>query len=333
MVRNIPIRILVTGSRGKSSLVRLLHAALSASGLKTFARITGVLPREIGPGGCERVIRRQSPIHIGEMGWWLAQVPADAEALVMENSAVTPDLMAYAADLLCPTLVVWTTLRPDHTELWGESHLDAARALMRGIPPGVSVAGGEELNEPTLREMLRANGNPLYLAEGALAHHDANLNLAALVFSLCVPHFDAYAACQAMLALPPDIADFRILEKKGDCLAAAFSANDRQSTELLFAETGWDERETTLLYHHRTDRAARLDDFLPWIASRSWKAVVFSRGSRPWLFSWAGSELAWNDGLTDSAAFRRWWAGRGKVFACGNVAGWPLQFLREERVA
>lgn len=333
MARDIPIRVLVTGSRGKSSLVRLLHAALSASGLQTFARITGVLPREIGPGGRERVIRRVSPIHISEMGWWLAQVPGDAQALVMENSAVTPDLMAYAPDLLRPTLVVWTTLRPDHTELWGTSRIDAARALMRGVPPGVPVAGGAELDDPALREMLLANGNALHLAEGAPAHQDANLKLAALAFSLCAPHLDANAAYRAMVALPPDIADFRILENNGDCLAAAFSANDRQSTELLFAETGWDARETTLLYHHRPDRAARLDDFLPWIASRPWKEVVFSRPSRPLFFSPAGARLAWNDGLTDPAAFRRWWGGRGKVFACGNVAGWPLQFLREEGAA
>ena len=330
MACDIPIRVLVTGSRGKSSLVRLLNAAFTACGLKTFARITGVLPREIGPGGRERVIRRVSPIHISEMRWWLDQVPGDAQALVVENSAVTPDLMPYAADLLRPTLVVWTTLRPDHTELWGTSHLDAARALMRGVPPGVPVVGGAELDDPALREMLRANGNSLHLTQSVPAHQEANQNVAALAFSLCAPHLDAYAACHAMLALSPDIADFRIIENKGDCLAAAFSANDRKSTELLFAETSWDARETTLLYHHRPDRTARLDDFLPWIASRSWKEVVFSRPARPWLCFPASARLAWNDGLSDPTAFRRWWVGRGKVFACGNVAGWPLQFLREE---
>ena len=329
MAPDIPIRILVTGSRGKSSLVRLLHAAFSACGVNTFARITGVLPREIGPGGRERVIRRVSPIHIAEMGWWLTQVPADAEALVMENSAVTPDLLR-------PTLVVWTTLRPDHTELWGATRKDAARALMRGVPHGVPVAGGPELNAPEVQPMLRANANTLHLAQGAQgagSHQEENVNLAALAFALCAPHLDAEVARRAMLDLPPDIADFRILEEDGDCLAAAFAANDRKSTEQLFAETGWDERETTLLYHHRLDRAARLDDFLPWIAARPWKDVVFSRASRP-LFSFAaGGKLSWNDGLTDPAAFRRWWKGRGKVFACGNVAGWPLQFLREDLAA
>ncbi len=43
-------RILVTGSRGKSSVVRLLYAAMQAAGLQTYARITGVVPRELGAG-------------------------------------------------------------------------------------------------------------------------------------------------------------------------------------------------------------------------------------------------------------------------------------------
>ncbi|NIV20748.1 MAG: gamma-polyglutamic acid synthetase, partial [Gammaproteobacteria bacterium] len=39
----------MTGSRGKSSVVRALHAAFSHAGLRCHARITGIVPREIGP--------------------------------------------------------------------------------------------------------------------------------------------------------------------------------------------------------------------------------------------------------------------------------------------
>ncbi|MFA7621915.1 MAG: hypothetical protein WCY56_08760, partial [Aminobacteriaceae bacterium] len=45
-----PIRVLVTGSRGKSSVVRLLSAALASFGLEVRGRITGVVPRELRPG-------------------------------------------------------------------------------------------------------------------------------------------------------------------------------------------------------------------------------------------------------------------------------------------
>ncbi len=331
---NIPIRILVTGSRGKSSLTRLLHAGLRAWGLNARARITGVLPRELTPDGGERVIRRASPAHVAEFGWWLDQVPAETQALVAENSAVAPELQRYAPDRLRPTLVVWTTLRPDHTEVWGPGREGAAVSLLPGVPKGVPVAGGVELGRPEMRRLLKANGNALHVAPGGISggHEESNLLLAALALSLALPGRDLDAAVRAMAELPPDLADFRILEQGGDSLAVAFSANDVASTAQLFAETGWDAAETTLLYHHRPDRTARLRDFLPWINSLPWRETVFSRPEKPLLSPpWGGQ--AWNDGLTGPEAFRDWLAGRGKVFACGNVAGWPLRFLQEERGA
>ena len=46
---SIPIRVLVTGSRGKSSLVRLLHAGLASLGVRSWGRVTGVLPKPDHP--------------------------------------------------------------------------------------------------------------------------------------------------------------------------------------------------------------------------------------------------------------------------------------------
>ena len=331
--RTIPHRILVTGSRGKSSLARLVHAAFRAAGKTARARITGVLPRELGADGTERVIRRTSPAHIGEIRWWLDQVPRGTDALIVENSAVAPDLQGVVASWVHPTLTVWTTLRPDHTDVWGPGIEGAAHALLRGVPAGGLVAAGGETDRPDLAELFRRNGNTVHFDHPppGCSHREANLSLALLAMALCLPHADMPGIRPVLAALPPDVADFRILARgagDGDSLAVAFSANDTESTERLFMETGWHPGETTLLYHHRPDRGARLHAFLPWIASRRWKETVFSRsGGR---FSLApGRGIAWNDGLDGPESFRRWWAGRGKVFACGNVAGWPLAFLRE----
>lgn len=329
---SIPVRILVTGTRGKSSLVRLLHAGLSACGLRTYARITGVLPRELSPEGC-RVIRRLSPAHVREMCWWLAQIPPDADAVVMENSAVSPDLQEAAGRWLCPTLVVWTTLRSDHQEAWGPGLERAARALVRGVPRGVPVAGGPEADHPMVRALLEGRGCSLHFPPPTTPrgnHREENLALALRALSLCVAaEAQREAARRAMEALPPDIADFRVLGEGDDLLAAAFSANEVESTARLFAETGWDPAGTTLLYHHRSDRAARLRGFLPWIGSLPWRETVFTRVCRPFAGLPLGrfGALAWRDDIRDAAAFERWRCGRGRVFACGNVAGWPLELL------
>ena len=44
---HIPLRIHVNGTRGKSSVTRLVAAGLREGGLKTFAKTTGTAPREL----------------------------------------------------------------------------------------------------------------------------------------------------------------------------------------------------------------------------------------------------------------------------------------------
>ncbi|NLL35954.1 MAG: hypothetical protein GX256_00350 [Fretibacterium sp.] len=332
----VPIRILVTGTRGKSSLVRLLHAGLCASGLRSYARITGVLPRELSPSG-SRTIHRSAPAHVREMLWWLAQLPEDADALVMENSAVAPDLQAAAGAWLRPTLLVWTTLRPDHEEAWGAGYEGAARALLSGVPRGVPVVGGPEIGRPELRELLAGLGCPLHVQPPlpvGRSYREENLALALRALELSgLPSERLEAARPAMEGLRPDIADFRVEGDGDDLLAVAFSANDVKSTKRLFEETGWSPEETTLLYHHRSDRAARLRAFLPWLDSIAWRDKVFTRTNAqlPFRGLMPGrlNRLPWNDGLRDAFSFRAWRPGRGRVFACGNVAGWPLEYLSE----
>ena len=337
--KSIPVRIVVTGSRGKSSLTRLLHAALNACGIRTYSRITGVVPRELAPSTpngefAERVIRRCSPAHVREMLWWFSQVPCDAEAVVIENSAVAPDLQFFAADLLDPTLVVWTTLRADHEEVWGRGREGAAHALMRGVPKGIAVVGGPELRQcRPLLKVLEKNANLLITSDSDAggSHIEENISLAGLVCQLCGERrgFDPTPAEKAMRELPADFADFRVMAWGSDELAVAFSANDPKSTSLLFEETGWRYEETTLLYHHRVDREARLRTFASWIEGHPWREKIFTRNLRT-LSIWP--RAVWSDAIVDVDSFKVWMSGRGKVFACGNVAGWPIEFLRTRGV-
>ena len=46
-LENIPVRIHVNGTRGKSSVTRLIAAGLRESGFNTYAKTTGTTPRII----------------------------------------------------------------------------------------------------------------------------------------------------------------------------------------------------------------------------------------------------------------------------------------------
>jgi hypothetical protein len=336
-LQGIKHRILVTGSRAKSSLVRLLHAVFVANGLLTRSRITGVIPRELGQKA-ERIIGRTSPGHISEIKWWAEQIPPDTQAIVAENSAVNPELQPVAAELLGPTLVVWTNCRPDHEDAWGAGKENASRALLCGIPEGVPVTCGTDI-DINIKELLKTRKNtilnpvPLSKAYAELPQHlRENMELASAV--CCAIGFEVESSLDVMASLPPDIADFQIIKQDSRQLASAFSANEPVSTALLFETTKWKPEETTILYHHRIDRTARLMAFLPWMDSLPWKERVFTCNVKlsPFqktLRALSIPAITWNDNIQDVSSFLEFW--EGQVFGCGNVAGWPLDYLLSMR--
>lgn len=302
-------RILVTGSRGKSSLIRLLCAGIGAKGLSYRGRITGVLPRDLSREG-ERLIVRRAPGHVEEMRWWLRQIPGGTQAAVMENSAVHPEFQPLAAVWLKPTVIVLTNARPDHGEAWGDGGEAAARALMRGVPDDVPlVVCDEVLNSGVIKDKLRSRAGPSVVSRGDERDYRlSNLNLARKTLEFCgLLDEDADAA---MMALPPDIGDFRVFHMPcGAELASAFSANDADSTSRLFSLLGWKEEETTLLFSGREDRPFRLIAF----------EAFFRRGWREVLIQKRTAGAAALEALI-----------RGKqVLGCGNIAGAPLELLRK----
>ena len=92
-LRSIPIRVHVNGSRGKSSVVRLIAAAMREGGVRTVAKTTGSKARFIHTDGNEEpVIRLGTPNICEQIGILDKARREEAQAIVMECMAVRPDL-------------------------------------------------------------------------------------------------------------------------------------------------------------------------------------------------------------------------------------------------
>lgn len=320
------IRILVTGSRGKSTVVRMIHRAMVASELRAYGRITGVIPRTLTPSG-EAPILRSSGAHVEEMRWWLDSLPPDCEAAVMENSAVSPQLQPLAARWMRPSLTVLTNVRPDHQDAWGDGEEGASMALCPGVPEGGTVVLGGEMARCRLAlALLKEKGcdvrmAPLSLGEGLPPHMESNGALALLACVLS--SMDRDTSASAIAALPPDVADFSVLPVGKGRLAFAFSANDLVTTEDLFLSLGWRREDTTVLFNHRRDRPQRLRVFSPWLLGNKWKNRLVV-GHRP-FFSSGLSFRSVTKPLELAALVEQ----EGMVFGCGNVVyGVPLELKR-----
>ena len=113
----IPIRIHVHGTRGKSTTVRYLYDELRARGFRVLAKTTGDQPEYNLPDGNTEPIRRFSPARITEhIRIFNKAAQLGVNALVVEGMALQRETVWFSQQILCPTHVVITNVRPDHAE-------------------------------------------------------------------------------------------------------------------------------------------------------------------------------------------------------------------------
>jgi poly-gamma-glutamate synthase PgsB/CapB len=135
-LHSIPIRVHVNGTRGKSSVTRLIAAGLREAGVRTFAKTTGTLPRMIIHDGTEYPIFRMSKANIIEQRRIVSFAASNkAEALVVECMALQPYLQRLCeARLISATIGVITNARPDHLDVMGPTERDVAVAILSTVP-------------------------------------------------------------------------------------------------------------------------------------------------------------------------------------------------------
>jgi poly-gamma-glutamate synthase PgsB/CapB len=138
---SIPIRIHVNGTRGKSSVTRLIAAGLREAGIKTFAKTTGTLPRVIIHDGTEFPVFRKGTANIIEQVRIVAFAARNkAEALVIECMALQPSLQSLCElKLIQATHGVITNVREDHLDTMGPDERDVAYALLGTTPVGKTL--------------------------------------------------------------------------------------------------------------------------------------------------------------------------------------------------
>ncbi|MCX7025061.1 MAG: Mur ligase family protein [Spirochaetes bacterium] len=136
----------VNGTRGKSTVTRMIHALLREAGYMAWGKTTGTEPRLLLPDGRERLIRRWGPANVREQRTMLFRAAVSrADALVFECNAVRPELQLVSASYLDANLLVLTNARLDHRLEQG-SALDAAEGFAATIPPGGTVISSDPVH-------------------------------------------------------------------------------------------------------------------------------------------------------------------------------------------
>ena len=280
-LERIPIRIHVNGTRGKTTVTRLIAAALRRSGVRTLAKTTGTQPVLILPDGREEVIRRRSPANILEQMAIVKRADRlKAEALVVECMALDPVLQFVSeAAMIRSTVGVITNVRPDHHEVMGERLDDVAEALSQSIPEGGVLVTGDRCYYPFFAEVAAKRGSRAVLAgNSARDRGEDDLPQKANRFTENIEI--AQTVC-ALLGLDPEniAAGLRDADAAGEdagILRArfgektvhfvdAFAANDVRSTEIIQQRSlARDDcpRPFIALFNNRADRPLRMKAFV-----------------------------------------------------------------------
>jgi poly-gamma-glutamate synthase PgsB/CapB len=147
-------RIHVAGTRGKSSVTRLLAAGMNNFGIRTAAKTTGTTARMITPEGRELPMFRPTGPNIIEQKRAVAAArDMGSDAIVMECMALQPTLHWVSEDkLVRATHAVITNARPDHLDVMGPDETDVARTLAAIIPRKGIVFTAERRNIQILRD-------------------------------------------------------------------------------------------------------------------------------------------------------------------------------------
>lgn len=290
-------RILVTGSRGKSGTVRLIHAALRGGGLHAYGKITGTTAVELDVHGVEHPTVRIGANGVPEIRDSLVRAAEqEATVAVIECMAVTPELIELVStQLVQPEIVVIPTIRLDHLEEEGHTELEIAMNIIHSVGrPRLIITAVEQ---PDIRaayaSYCEAAGIQLDVVTTSArqftqpGHHPVNIAVAlrvAKIFGVIAANAKAGIRHSSR---EPEAAQFHLWE--GDSAHAPFAvvdlggANDPQSSAEALASSGITAFSSNLIpvIVNRWDRPLRSLSFVSAVTSSN-SPVVMSTGT---LFS------------------------------------------------
>lgn len=253
-LEKIPYRIHVNGTRGKSSVTRLIAAGLRAGGIRTCAKTTGTLARMIFDDGRELPIFRPDRANVIEQKRIVkTAVSENAEALVIECMALQPLLQSVCElKLVRSTHGVITNARADHLDVMGPTRLDVARALSATVPVAGTLLTAEDRDDSlrvikaacedrgsTLRSMTAADSARVTAEELSQFSYLEHAENVALSLAVCQQLGIAReVALRGMWAAEPDPGAMRVHQQvvRGDSwhFVNAFAANDPESTTRIW---------------------------------------------------------------------------------------------------
>jgi len=245
----IPIRIHVNGTRGKSSVTRLIAAGLRKGDILTVGKTTGTMPRVLLPDGQESAIVRLAGANIIEQKYIFRFARGlNPRAIVIECMAVNPFYQWLTERMFVrSTINVITNTRLDHIDLMGSTLESIAMCLSNTIPVNGICYTAEENMFGVLKKVAKTRKCKIYkirphdvtddeIAGFSYIEHKENVQLALAVCEQCgVPRDVALRGMQSATPDPGALKKYDVVDRgKKLVFYNVFAANDPDSSAFLY---------------------------------------------------------------------------------------------------
>jgi len=282
-LKSIPVRIHINGTRGKSSVTRLIGAGLRAGGLRTITKVTGTFPRIILPDGSEAVVHRKEKANILEQLDIIKYCSKQgAQVLILECMALQPIYQKITEhQMVKANIGVITNIRLDHLDVMGPTLNDAAKALCGTIPKKSKLFTSEDRYLNYMEKIAKRRKTQLHSSNPKTISQDdmegftyiEHRDNVALALDICAElGVDREKALMEMKLSIPDegvLRRFTVLsEDKRIHFYNALAANDPESTIMIWdavkEQSDADEHLMIVLNTRkdRQDRAVRLVEMM-----------------------------------------------------------------------
>ncbi|MBN2365049.1 MAG: hypothetical protein JXL67_02715 [Calditrichaeota bacterium] len=350
-VRAIPVRILVNGTRGKTTTVKILHEIFRQAGWKVYSKTTGDEPLLHFPDGTQKRLHRHGPANIREnipvlRAWGRKK----AEIVIMESMALIPETQQLLTQrIFRPTHYILTNILPDHLETMGTDRNEIFETLRQSFP-----REGKMFFPASLKEKISTLKIPTdrldFSAPVLIDNHFPNISpdVISQNHGLVQSLTDSFQLNQKLVRKIfrrewKRISDSLLKsypEKNFDFLNL-FSVNDPESTlEMIrhFRKRGEKRVEEIFLFNARADRPYRSLQFIDLFKENFPEKTIWVCGSGKFFFrNFYRKEISGNNiFLVENnqsllSIFKNGFDTSVRIYGCGNHKGMQ-QFLEQLRV-
>lgn len=273
-VNKIPIRILVNGTRGKSTSVKYLAALLRSNDYKVLSKITGIIPTVFYEDDDSEVIKRRGGARVTEQfGIINKAARKNVDAIVLECMSINPELQKLESTILKPHIYVITNIREDHLEDLGSTPEEWAESICNAIPENCTVITTETDQLDIIKRYAAERNSKVVTINEILLNeqstfesvHPDNLKIVRMCAEEINLKIDGFYDRLKLIEQEKSLISIKHGHHKIS-FVNAFAANDVPSATKIYYDTLDEQMTRYIVFNSRGDRPYRTTGFMEWLS-------------------------------------------------------------------